>query len=67
MAQKVLRRCLQCDKEYSSLSAKAWCCGDANCYKRWHSARQKQHLSIKEYKDICIQKQKEENHEASAT
>ena len=67
MAQKVLRRCLQCNTEYYSLSAKAWCCGDPNCYKRWHKARQKLHLSTKEYKDICIQKQKDKNNEDSGT
>lgn len=59
MAHKVIKRCLQCNEEYSSLSAKSWCCGNANCYKRWHKERQKLHLTFKEYKDICILKQRE--------
>lgn len=66
MAQKVIKRCLQCGTEYVSLSAKAWCCGDANCYKRWHSKRQKLHLTIQEYKTICLQKQKELENENAA-
>ena len=57
MAIKTTRLCLYCGKSYIAISAKEFLCGERSCYRYWHIDRPALNLSIREYKELCRNKQ----------